>query len=76
MRIKYELEQTSTVNLKVYDFGMHQIRSVGLGVQQAGLRELNWDGLDQDGVRIANGPYFYVIEAGGQSFWGKILIIE
>ena len=76
VRIKYELDAAASVTLKVYDFEMHRIRSESYGLQSAGLRELSWDGLDRDGVRVSNGPYFYVVEAGGESFWGKILIIE
>jgi photosystem II stability/assembly factor-like uncharacterized protein len=76
VRIKYELASPMSVELKVFDFGMHRIRTMSVGMQSAGLRELTWDGLDRDGVRIANGPYFYAIEAGGETFWGKILVIE
>lgn len=76
VRIRYELEDPSSVNLKVYDFGMHRIRALSYGLQQPGLREVTWDGLDGDGVRLANGAYFYVVEAGGRALWGKILIIE
>jgi hypothetical protein len=76
VRIKYELAEADPVELTVYDFEMHRIRTVDLGVQSSGPHEMTWDGLDRDGVRVANGPYFYVVEAGEQSFWGKILIIE
>ncbi len=76
VRIRYELEAADPVELTVYDFEMHRIRAVDEGVQLPGLNELTWDGLDEDGVRVANGPYFYVVEAGDSSFWGKILVIE
>ncbi|NNF03783.1 MAG: hypothetical protein HKN17_04890, partial [Rhodothermales bacterium] len=42
----------------------------------AGISESIWDGTDSEGTRIANGAYFYEIEAGGSTFRGKILVIE
>jgi flagellar hook assembly protein FlgD len=44
--------------------------------QSEGIREVTWDGTDDGGLRVANGPYFYAVRSGGDTFWGKILIIE
>jgi hypothetical protein len=35
-----------------------------------------WDGYDDDGNRVANGVYFYEVDAGGESLTGKILVLE
>lgn len=76
VRIRYELDRSEFVELKVFDFEMHRIRTVQQGLQSDGLRELTWDGRDEEGVRVANGAYFYVVEAGADSFWGKVLVIQ
>lgn len=75
-RIRYELEDTRDVSVKLFDFGMNLVRELDEAGQSAGIREVLWDGTDQNGVRVANGPYFYLVDTGNASFRGKILVIE
>lgn len=75
-RIRYELEDTRDVSVKLFDFGMNLVRELDGSGQSAGIREVLWDGTDQNGVRVANGPYFYLVDTGRASFRGKILVIE
>ena len=37
---------------------------------------IGWDGRDDDGVRVANGPYFFAVKADGETFTGKILVLQ
>ncbi len=76
VRVRFELDIASATRLSVYDFGMNLVRRVDGGSQEAGLRELTWNGADDDGLRVANGVYFYSVEGGADTFWGKILLIE
>ena len=76
IRIRYELEETRDVSIKIFDYGMNLIREINNTGQPAGMREAVWDGTDSGGLRVANGPYFYLVDTGRDSFRGKILIIE
>lgn len=74
VRIRFDSGSGGTV-LRIHDFGMNLIREVRSD-GGSGVRELSWDGTDSDGIRVANGTYFYSIDSGGDSSWGKILLIE
>ncbi len=76
VRIRYELREATSVNLRVFDFGMNLVRDLDGAGQQPGTREIIWDGTDGDGLRVANGVYFYTLRTGTETVWGKILIVE
>lgn len=75
-RIRYELNASQDVEIKIFDFGMNLVRELDEPGLPAGVRETIWDGTDKNGLRVANGPYFYLVEAGNDAFRGKILVIE
>ena len=76
VRIRYRLDADATVRLRIFDFAMNLVRDLGEEARPAGEREVSWDGTDDRGARVANGTYFYAVEAAGDTFWGKILVLE
>ena len=76
IRIRYELEESRSVTIQIFDYGMNLIRELNEASLSAGVRETIWDGTDSNGLRVANGTYFYLVDAGRSSFRGKILVIE
>ncbi len=74
-RIRLDLTAAGTANLRIFDFGMRLVRELETPVR-SGANELLWDGLSDDGTRIANGTYFYVVDAGGRESTGKILVLR
>ena len=75
IRIRYELASSQSVEIRIFDFGMNLVRTLRLD-SPAGLSEARWDGMSDDGIRVANGPYFYEVRSGSNGFRGKILVIE
>ncbi len=75
VRIRYRLEAPRRVEIRIFDFGMNLVRRLADDFQNEGEREVSWDGTDDDGARVPNGTYFYAVEAGGETFWGKVLVI-
>ncbi len=75
VRIRYRLEAPRRVEIRIFDFGMNLVRRLADDLQNEGEREVSWDGTDDDGARVPNGTYFYAVEAGGETFWGKVLVI-
>jgi S-formylglutathione hydrolase FrmB len=63
--IKYELPHTGKVVLKVYNIVGQEICTLVDEVKPAGLFEVEWDGRDNTGHRVASGVYLYRIEAQG-----------
>lgn len=76
VRLRYELSTDRAVEVRIFDFGMNLVRRLDVGPQAAGVREVVWDGTDEQGVRVANSAYFYEVRTGTASFRGKILVIE
>lgn len=74
-RIRLDLTSDGTANLRIFDFGMRLVRELETPVR-SGANELLWDGLSDDGTRIANGTYFYVVDVGGSEASGKILVLR
>jgi hypothetical protein len=62
--------------VRLYDFAMDFVREVTGECDGDGRCEVAWDGTGADGARVANGVYFYEIEAGGETERGKIMVLE
>ncbi|MEL7363521.1 MAG: FlgD immunoglobulin-like domain containing protein, partial [Bacteroidota bacterium] len=75
VRIRYDLAGPADVTIRIFDFGMNLVREL-TDSSPGGPTETLWDGAADNGTRLANGVYFYVVDAGGESFDGKILILE
>jgi hypothetical protein len=73
VRIAYEVPESQTVEVTIYDFGMHRVRTLR-EQESPGQQELVWDGTDEDGLRLPTGTYLYTVEMGGTTARGKILL--
>lgn len=77
VRIKFEVKEQSNVQVRIFDFGMNLVRELETeGNYAAGTYEAVWDGYDGKGRKVANGPYFYVVETDDDQIKGKILVVE
>jgi len=71
--IPYEIKKLSQVQAMIYDMRGRKIRQFGVGSQPVGNYKINWDGLDQDGQRVATGIYFCRMQVGNEAKVTKIL---
>ncbi|MEM1043258.1 MAG: FlgD immunoglobulin-like domain containing protein [Bacteroidota bacterium] len=69
VRIRYD---RPTARIRIFDFAMNLVRTIS----SATPNEQVWDGFDDSGNRVANGVYFYEVDAAGESLRGKILVLE
>ena len=76
VRIRYELDTAMDVEVRIFDFSMNLVRRIVDTGQPAGQQETTWDGKDASGLRVANGPYFYVVDTGDETVRGKILVMR
>ena len=74
VRIRYDAEAGADVEVRIFDFAMNLVRRLTGSERPGG--EIAWDGLDEGGLRVANGTYFYDVRAGGEVAQGKILVLE
>ena len=74
VRIRYDAEAGEEVEVRIFDFAMNLVRRLRGAGRPGG--EIAWDGLDERGLRVANGTYFYDVRTGGETARGKILVLE
>ena len=62
--IAYDIPKAGNVQLAVYNVMGQRIRTLVSGNKEAGRYKAMWDGLDDNGMSVASGVYFYRIQAG------------
>jgi hypothetical protein len=79
VRFQYQTARTTTVSVRVYDFGMNLVKTVADGKSRPlpGDYAEVWDGKNEIGEMVANGVYFYQITlSGGKTLWGKVMVVN
>ena len=74
--VRYSLAAQSEVSLVIYDVLGRRIRSLVNATQQAGFREVVWDGRNDSGVQVASGIYLYRLEAGDLVATRKLMLMK
>jgi len=76
-KIRYELPNTETVSLVIYNTLGQVVKTlVSNRAQPIGVYEINWDGTNQMGQSVASGIYIYRLQAGVFSKTKKMLLIK
>jgi hypothetical protein len=75
-RIKYELPHAGKVVLKVYNIVGQEICTLVDEVKPAGLFNVDWDGRDNTGHRVASGVYLYRLVVQGFVQTRKMLLLQ
>lgn len=77
VRIKYQMERPGPATIRIFDFGMHPVRTIRvLALSSSGSYETIWNGLTERGRIASNGTYFYSIETSDGFTNGKILLLD
>ncbi|MBI4725932.1 T9SS type A sorting domain-containing protein [candidate division TA06 bacterium] len=72
--INYQLATPGQVSLKIYNISGRLVKTLADRVQGAGEHSVKWDGRDDNGKEVANGVYFYRLNAG-PSYQTKRMIL-
>lgn len=76
LRVRFDLDAPADVRVRVFDFGMRLVRELSAPGRPTGANEVLWDGLGDDGLRVSNGPYVYVVTAGDRTMSGRVLVFQ
>lgn len=80
VRLHYYVDKASAnVTIRIFDFGMNLVRTVVSDASRSGVSEHDeiWDGRNDKGRQVSNGPYFYQVVVGSEKpVWGKILVLQ
>ena len=74
--IKFDLPQSSRVDLKVFDITGRLVRVIASGRMPAGFHVATWDGRDDRGYSVANGVYYYELLAGPVSARRRMVLLR
>ncbi len=75
-RIIYQLNGNKQVLLKIYDFTGNKIKTLVNEVQTAGVKEVDWDGSDNNGIILDSGVYPFTLKANNTIIYDKLIIIK
>jgi hypothetical protein len=75
-RIPFTLDAASHVTLRVYDVKGALVTTLLDGPLSEGNHDVNWDGMDGMGRRVASGAYFYALTSGKRMQSRKMLLVR
>ncbi len=75
-KIPFYLPRASSVSIIVSNSLGQRIRTLYLAALSQGSHEVEWDGLDEDGVSVASGVYFYRLETDTFVDTRKMLLLK
>ncbi|MBN2070495.1 MAG: T9SS type A sorting domain-containing protein [Candidatus Krumholzibacteriota bacterium] len=61
------------VSLKIYDVAGRRVRTLVEAIQPSGSYQVNWDGQNENGAKVAQGIYFYRLVAGEETISKKMI---
>jgi len=71
--IPYSIKTPSDMSVTIYDILGREVRKYSVGMQTAGIHKIYWDGRNSSGQTVANGVYFYRLQAGGRTRVKKMM---
>jgi hypothetical protein len=65
VRVQWQFREPGVVTLRVFDNTGRVARTIQNGYQAAGRYSVRWDGICDNGIRAAEGVFFYRLDAPG-----------
>jgi hypothetical protein len=75
-RIAYALSTDASVTLRIFDVSGRVVRTLADGVRGRGIHDAVWDGLDERGLPLASGVYFYRLDSSQGSLTKQLTLIR
>lgn len=73
---QYSITSQGIVKLKIYDASGRVVKDLVNESKQPGTYKVNWNITDNNGDRVCQGVYFYLLEFNGKQVQKKLLIVE
>ncbi|MBN1351107.1 lamin tail domain-containing protein [candidate division KSB1 bacterium] len=74
--IRYDLPKACDVKIVIYNALGQQVKTLINVRQEAGYKQLRWDGRNDQGILISSGSYFYLIKAGDFQETKKMMFVK
>lgn len=76
LNIAYELDRAREVRVAVYNIRGELVRTLHKRRQGLGPHQIQWDGSNRNGQRVATGIYFIVIQSEGWRMQRKAVLLK
>ncbi len=74
--IEFQLPVNGFVELKVYDVAGREVATLVSEMKNAGTHRIAWNAVDNQGVKVSSGVYFYRINAGQFNQIKKMVLLK
>jgi len=74
--IRFELRESRSVKLFVFDVAGRRVKRLVDGEMLAGLHQVNWGGRDETGRMLPGGVYFVWLESGGFRITRRVVLVR
>jgi PKD repeat protein len=74
--IQYEMPEGSYVTIKIFNLLGREIIKLVDEFQTAGIKKVNWDGINKNGIPVNSGIYLYSLTCNSFSQTKKMLLIK
>lgn len=74
--IPFSIAEAAEVNFRIYNSRGQLLRSLDLGTREPGYHRIVWDGTDANGKACGNGVYYFIMNAGKDSFQRKAVLLK
>lgn len=75
-KIRYQLPSASLVQIRIFDVLGREVKTLINQDVEAGYHIETWNALNNDGVRVSSGVYYYYIRAGEFKITKKMLLMK
>ncbi|MBU8920545.1 MAG: T9SS type A sorting domain-containing protein [Bacteroidales bacterium] len=74
--ISYNLPATGFVSIEIFDVTGRRVKTLVSDVKNPGPHRIEWNGLDETGMRVVSGVYFYRLRAGKEELTKKMVLMR
>ncbi len=74
--IAFNISEYKHINVVIYDFSGNQVKSLLNKNYSQGNYTVEWDGTNDNGMRLPSGTYFYVLKANNVQLCKKMIYIH
>ncbi len=74
--IRFSLPANADVTLKIFDVTGREIQTIVSSTMGAGTHEVQWNGRNSAGLRVASGVYLYRLEAGRNVMTKRMVLLK
>lgn len=74
--VQFQVPKTSDVTIKIYDMLGQEVRTLFTGEVMRGTYSVQWDGLNESGMRMSSGSYIYRMISGDFVQSKKMVLVK